>query len=56
MSEIRDFILWVVATHGRTSLLVLKALQKYGFKNIVPFTINFIDTEKNIVYDPMDIK
>ena len=55
MLKIKDFTLWIVATQGRTSLLTLKALQKYGFKNILPFTINIIDTEKNPVYDPMDI-
>lgn len=56
MPKIKDFTLWIVATQGRISLLTLKALLKYGFKNILPFTIDIIDTEKNPVYDPMDIK
>lgn len=56
MSEIRDFTIGVVGAHGRTGLLTLKALQKHGFRNIIAFTRNIIDTKNNPSYDPTGIE
>lgn len=56
MSEIKDFTVGVIGAHGRTGLLTLKALQKHGFKNIIAFTRNIIDTKNSLSYDPTGIK
>lgn len=52
MSEIKNFTIGVIGAHGRTGSLTLKALQKHGFKKIIAFTRNIIDTKNNISYDP----
>lgn len=56
MSDVKDFTIGVIGAHGRTGLLTLKALQKHGFKNIIAFTRNIINTEKNPSYNPLNIE